>query len=91
MDLDKVIDKLYKERLKLDRVIAAMEELRKPGAQHAGAPKKRRGRKSLDEKGREEVSARMKKYWASRRKVDGNDQSLKEGEGLAPEATRPLS
>jgi hypothetical protein len=30
-------------------------------------PGKRRGRKSMDEKAREEVSARMKRYWARRR------------------------
>ena len=65
MDLDKAIRKLRNERKKLDEVIASLEQLSN-AAKTVG--KGRRGRKSMDEPARKEVSERMKKYWASRRK-----------------------
>jgi hypothetical protein len=66
MDLDKLIEKLTKERAALDQIIAALDELR--SAPPPVEPvKKRRGRKFMDAADRQEVSARMKKYWASRR------------------------
>jgi hypothetical protein len=69
MDLDKVIRKLYEERAKLDRVITSLEELRESSAGlETQALKKRRGRKSMDADARKEVSERMKKYWANRKK-----------------------
>jgi hypothetical protein len=67
MDLRKVIESLRREKERLDRVIALLEELE--GAHTAGAPpKKRRGRKSMSHEERLEVSERMKKYWSGRRK-----------------------
>jgi hypothetical protein len=70
MDLFKAIQELYVEKERLERVIASLEELqRSAGAVPAltqGA--KRRGRKFMDPKERQEVSERMKKYWAARRK-----------------------
>jgi len=66
MDLYKVIQKLHRERDRLDRAIASLEEFQK-GAESV-KPKKRRGRKSMDEEARKEVSERMKRYWANRRK-----------------------
>jgi len=69
MDLDKVIRKLYDERAKLDRIILSLEQLRESSAGvETQALKKRRGRKSMDAAARQEVSERMKRYWASRRK-----------------------
>ena len=71
MDLYKAIQDLYAEKEKLERVIASLEELqRAAGGGVPSAPKsgKRRGRKSMSADERQEVSARMKKYWASRRK-----------------------
>jgi hypothetical protein len=71
MNLDKLIRKLQKEREQLDSIIASMERLRQAAA--ATKPervKKRRGRKFMDVKDRQEVSARMKKYWASRRNIN---------------------
>ncbi|MBV9506901.1 MAG: hypothetical protein JO323_18070 [Acidobacteriia bacterium] len=70
MDLYKAIQELYAEKEKLERVIASLEELQRaaggaPGLVRGG---KRRGRKSMSAKERQEVSERMKKYWASRRK-----------------------
>jgi hypothetical protein len=70
MDLYKAIQDLYAEKEKLERVIASLEELQRtagadlPPVKAAG----RRGRKSMDVKERQEVSERMKKYWAGRRK-----------------------
>jgi hypothetical protein len=51
-------------------VIASLEELqRSAGPLPALAQSvKRRGRKFMDPKERQEVSDRMKKYWAARRK-----------------------
>ena len=70
MDLFKAIQELYAEKEKLERVIASLEELqRSAGAVPAVSNVvKRRGRKFMDPKERQEVSDRMKKYWAARRK-----------------------
>ena len=73
MDLYKAIQDLYAEKEKLDRVIASLEELQRTAGATAAVPKsaQRRGRKSMNAKERQEVSERMKKYWASRRKHQG--------------------
>lgn len=71
MDLFKAIQDLYAEKEKLERVIASLEELqRTAGAVPILPPKptKRRGRKSMSSEERQEVSERMRKYWAERRK-----------------------
>jgi hypothetical protein len=65
MDLLKIIRELYEERNKLDEVITRLEELQRAADEE---PEKRRGRKFMDERARLEVSERMKKYWAERRK-----------------------
>jgi len=63
MDLIKLIEELRREKERLDRVIAAVEELRADG----DVPqKKRRGRKSMSPEERREVAARMRRYWARR-------------------------
>jgi seryl-tRNA synthetase len=69
MDLRKTIQDLYAEKEKLERVIASLEELQRAAdanSQVLGRTK-RRGRKSMGSQERQEVSERMKKYWASRR------------------------
>jgi FAD/FMN-containing dehydrogenase len=69
MDLYKAIQELYAEKEKLERVIASLEELQRSASGNASdSHGKRRGRKSMNAKERQEVSERMKKYWASRRK-----------------------
>jgi hypothetical protein len=70
MDLYKAIQDLYAEKEKLERVIASLEELQQAAGNVPALPGtgKRRGRKSMDAKERQEVSERMKKYWANRRK-----------------------
>jgi dsDNA-specific endonuclease/ATPase MutS2 len=70
MDLDKAIQQLHREKERLERVIASLEELqRTAGATPAPAERvRRRGRKFMGPQERLEVSQRMKKYWAARRK-----------------------
>ena len=70
MDLYKTIQDLYAEKEKLERVIASLEELQQTTGSLPLPPSvgKRRGRKSMDAKERLEVSERMKRYWANRRK-----------------------
>ena len=70
MDLKKAIQDLHIEKEKLERAIAVLEDLQRtdgsmPSSRLGG---ERRGRKSMGAKERQEVSARMKRYWASRRK-----------------------
>jgi hypothetical protein len=68
MDLSDAIQKLYTEKESLLRAISALEALQE-GSQSGSAAVQpsRRGRKSMDSAERQEVSLRMKKYWASRR------------------------
>jgi hypothetical protein len=75
MDLYKAIRDLYAEKERLERVIASLEELQRnaQAAKEAKTKSARRGRKSMNSKEREEVSARMKKYWENRRKKAGKE------------------
>jgi hypothetical protein len=70
MDIHRIIRDLNEEREHLDRVIAALELVTKTGGGYNKFPG-RRGRKFMDVAGREEVSIRMKKYWAGRRAQAG--------------------
>jgi hypothetical protein len=67
MDLYRIIRELVEERDRLQRIIDSLEGMN--SATHSQAPPtgKRRGRKSMDSAAREEVSERMKRYWARRR------------------------
>lgn len=67
MDLYRIISELEQERKRLQRIIESLENLDPAGAPPVRAVGKRRGRKSMDRAAREEVSARMKRYWAIRR------------------------
>jgi hypothetical protein len=80
MDLYKAIQDLYAEKEKLERVIASLEELQRSAGNTPVLPKglKRRGRKSMDPKERQDVSERMKRYWATRRKEPQSDAESKE-------------
>ena len=69
-----VIRKLREERVKLERIISSLEQLQKSVVAKSQMPKKGRGRKFMDEEARKEVSERMKRYWATRKK-DQNDGS----------------
>lgn len=69
MELHKLILKLRAERAKLDEILASLEHLEKTTktGEARKAVRKRRGRKSMDEAARKEVSERMKRYWGARR------------------------
>jgi hypothetical protein len=68
MDIRKMIEELHAEREALDRAISSLEELQKSDdGLLVHQTRSRRGRKFMSPKEREEVSARMKKYWAARR------------------------
>jgi hypothetical protein len=70
MDLMKMIQSLYRERELIERAIAGLGELRSISQDlPASLSGKRRGRKSMGAEERKQVSARMKKYWAMRRKA----------------------
>jgi len=69
MNINKAIRELYEEKKRLDHVIASLEEMqRNAAALNLALPEKKRGRKSMDEQARQEVSERMKRYWDARRK-----------------------
>jgi hypothetical protein len=80
MDLYKAIQDLYAEKEKLERVIASLEELQRTAGSLPVLPKpaKRRGRKSMSATERQEVSERMRKYWAGRRSPDKPEKSRPE-------------
>lgn len=65
MDLYQAIQELYEEKRRLDQAIAVLEG---QGGIHAVCEPTRRGRKSMNDEERKEVSARMKRYWDGRRK-----------------------
>lgn len=69
MDVEKLIRELNAQKEKLMQSIALLEEL---AAYRHGPPqfvtRERRGRKSMGVEERRQVSQRMKKYWAARRK-----------------------
>ena len=68
MDLNKIIGELLEERKRLDRIVSSLEQLESGGKLTDGPPvANRRGRKSMDQNAREEVSKRMKSYWANRK------------------------
>jgi hypothetical protein len=76
MDLYETIQSLYAEKERLERVIASLEALLGIGKQEV--PKLRgakRGRKSMSDSEREEVSARMKSYWDRRRREQSQSAS----------------
>jgi len=68
MDLYRIIRELVLERDRLERIIESLEKM-KPDAKPPIRIEttKRRGRKSMDRAARQEVSDRMKRYWAQRK------------------------
>lgn len=66
MDIHQIIRELNDERRHLERIIESLEMVVRTGG-GSTKPPSRRGRKSMDAVGRQEVSARMKRYWARRR------------------------
>ena len=66
MDLTKTIDDLRRQKEKLEQVITSFEALQ-ASVTLAFPQKKRRGRKFMSLAERQEVSARMKRFWEDRR------------------------
>ena len=71
MDLNGAISALRAECAKLDAAIARLELLTGSGYGSVPARRSTRGRKSMGEVEQREVSERMKRYWAARRKAKG--------------------
>ena len=71
MDFTRTLAELDADKKRLERAIAAMEDLACSlcGRNVPGKLPRRRGRKSMDAAERLEVSQRMKRYWAKRRKA----------------------
>ena len=67
MELGDVIQQLQAEKQRIERAIALLEQLHRNQGSSKAVARKRRGRKSMGSVERREVSARMKRYWASRR------------------------
>ncbi len=61
MDLKEILKQLYAERKRVDRIIQRLEALEESSGS-------RRGRKSMSAEERRQVSERMRRYWAERRK-----------------------
>ena len=64
MDYSSIINDLHVQLERLDRAIAHLES---PNSADGTAPPKRRGRKSMGEAERQQVSERMIRYWAAQR------------------------
>ena len=70
MDLLEALQKLYAEKESLMRAITALEALQSADGATPRRVRSRRGRKSMDPQERQEVSMRMKRYWANRKVPD---------------------
>ena len=75
MDLTEIIRTLYAEKAKVEHSIAALEAL-DPSHKSGPNPERRRGRKFMGEEERQQVSERMKRYWASRRETVNGLQAV---------------
>jgi hypothetical protein len=69
MDLYRIILELVQERNRIQRLIESLENASR--GERPSATRKRRGRKTMDRAAREEVSERMKRYWAKKRAGQG--------------------
>jgi hypothetical protein len=72
MNLMELIRSLYGEKEVIEKAIASLEELlqiTQPRPRVSSG--KRRGRKSMSADERKQVSARIKEYWAAKRKAMG--------------------
>jgi hypothetical protein len=71
MDVHKALYQLYEEKKRIDRMIHLLEA-RSRTLSHRAPLRTRRGRRSMSEEERLEVSRRMTEYWASRRAANSN-------------------
>lgn len=69
LSIEEILARLREEHRRIETCIAAIEAAFPQSLESTDAPKKsKRGRKSMESTERAEVSARMKKYWAERRR-----------------------
>lgn len=78
MDLDRIIRELTRERDRIQRIIDSLEVMAletDAGRRTGGRARReeRRGRKFMGEAERQQVSLRMKKYWAENRQKKAGD------------------
>jgi hypothetical protein len=78
MDLYRIIGDLVEERNRLQRIIESLEAMDGVAAKPMRSRPAARGRKSMDNAARKEVSVRMKLYWAKRRGERTNGPSSAE-------------
>lgn len=69
MDLSKTLAELYEEKIRLDKVIASLEQLAEFPLS-VPVTTSRRGRKFMSPEERRQVSERMRKYWAERKATE---------------------
>lgn len=67
MDLQQTIHQLEIQKRTIEFVIAELEQLQNGNDSGSVVMKNRRGRKSMGSEERQQVSERMKRYWANRR------------------------
>jgi hypothetical protein len=70
IELRKMLQDLYQEKERIERAIASLESLLNHRDATPPLFMQKRGRKSMGAAERREVSERMKKYWADRRKKE---------------------
>lgn len=75
MDLSKTLSELYEEKIRLDKVIASLEQLAENSLSIPVAASSRRGRKFMSPQERLQVSDRMRKYWAERKATEQMQQA----------------
>jgi len=68
MDVTETIRQMKIEKARIEQAIAVLEELLTSRGSDPTHIPKRQGRKSMPLQERRAVSARMKKYWANRRR-----------------------
>jgi hypothetical protein len=69
MEIRTFITELYKEKTRLDRVIASLEQIAEDSSTIPFAVS-RRGRKFMSLQERQQVSERMRNYWAGRKAAE---------------------
>lgn len=75
MDVTRTIKELLAERRRIDELIERLEQLQQQRAVQSAASAKRRGRKSMTDAERQEVSRRMRNYWEKRRAQQASPES----------------
>jgi hypothetical protein len=68
MNYDATIAALREAAANLLRAAKVLEALQTGSSPYTGVPPGRRGRKSMGDEERQQVSERMKRYWARRRR-----------------------